>query len=72
MCGIAGIVSKSESRSNVPNLLSILSNLLDRGKDGTGIGYLDRAGKIVIHKREIPANKFAADLKEKKLIVTLS
>ncbi len=63
MCGIAGIVSKSESRSNVPNLLSILSNLLDRGKDGTGIGYLDRAGKIVVHKREIPANVFAEDFK---------
>jgi len=63
MCGIAGIVSRSESRSNVPNLLSILSNLLDRGKEGTGIGYLDRAGKIVIHKREIPANMFAANFK---------
>jgi len=58
MCGIAGIISNFPSQKNIPNLLSILSNLVSRGKDGTGIGYIDQNGKIVIQKKDIAANDF--------------
>ncbi len=64
MCGIAGILSKTHSTRIIPNLLSILTNLLDRGIDGTGIGYIDSTGKIVINKRDIIATKFAQEHKE--------
>ncbi len=65
MCGIAGILSKSQSPSIVPNLLSILTNLIDRGKDGTGIGYIDKNGKIKIQKKDISAYKFTQNYKDK-------
>ncbi|MFX1294994.1 MAG: class II glutamine amidotransferase [Promethearchaeota archaeon] len=58
LCGIAGIISKSHSTSIIPNLLSILSNLTNRGKDGTGIGYIDQTGKVVINKNKTSVNKF--------------
>jgi glucosamine--fructose-6-phosphate aminotransferase (isomerizing) len=58
MCGIAGIISNFRSQKIIPNLLSILSNLVSRGKDGTGIGYIDQNGKIVIQKKDIAANDF--------------
>ncbi|NVM52092.1 MAG: class II glutamine amidotransferase [Candidatus Helarchaeota archaeon] len=63
MCGIAGIISKSDSSNIIPNLLSILSNLIARGKDGTGIGYFNRNGRIVIHKKEISAPYFSENFK---------
>ncbi len=59
MCGIAGIISKSDSTSIIPNLLSILSNLINRGEDGTGIGYFNHHGKLVIRKKEIAAPQFS-------------
>ncbi|MHA1131953.1 MAG: class II glutamine amidotransferase [Candidatus Helarchaeota archaeon] len=61
MCGIAGILSKTHSTQIIPNLLTILSNLLDRGIDGTGIGYFDSNGKIIINKKDIIATKFTQD-----------
>lgn len=61
MCGIAGILSDYQSTSLVPNLLAILSNLINRGKDGTGIGYIDNNGKIIIHKTERAAPEFTEE-----------
>ena len=67
MCGIAGILSKSQSNSTIPNLLSILSNLINRGKDGTGIGYFDCHHKMVIRKKEIAAPQFSENYNEKNV-----
>jgi glucosamine--fructose-6-phosphate aminotransferase (isomerizing) len=60
MCGIAGIVSEYESPNLISNLLSILTNLINRGKDGTGIGYIDNNRKIIIQKQDIAAPEFKA------------
>ena len=64
MCGIAGIISKTHSTQIIPNLLSILSNLIDRGIDGTGIGYIDSTGKVIISKKDIIATKFTEEYKQ--------
>ncbi|MFX1298708.1 MAG: class II glutamine amidotransferase [Promethearchaeota archaeon] len=64
MCGIAGIISKFRSTNIIPNLLSILTNLIDCGKDGTGIGYIDNNSKIVINKKDIIATKYFQEYKE--------
>ncbi|MHA1266368.1 MAG: class II glutamine amidotransferase [Candidatus Helarchaeota archaeon] len=58
MCGIAGVISEYHSPHLISNLLTILSNLVNRGKDGTGICYIDHDGTLKIHKEEIASPVF--------------
>ncbi|MHA1649681.1 MAG: class II glutamine amidotransferase [Candidatus Helarchaeota archaeon] len=67
MCGIAGILSKTNSTQIIPNLLAILTNLIDRGQDGTGIGYIDHQGNLVIKKKDVSALDFLEENKNEKV-----
>ncbi|NHI94765.1 MAG: hypothetical protein EAX96_19900 [Candidatus Lokiarchaeota archaeon] len=63
MCGIAGIISTNETKNNIDNLLVILKNLINRGKNGTGIAFFDNQYNIQVIKKEISPIQFADELK---------